>query len=262
MAGAPVLTLANITLTNVAINEAPAVYTGSPDHAPPGYYAPKHGVLQVIGKVINNGGVIEAGRNNRIGGGSLDIVLERQTTFINKGIIETYADNQLTITGTDHSKLENDATINAFGGPVVISTHLTGVGTVNVENAGVGLESSVELSAAVDAGQTFHLYRGPLQLDAPASFLGQVSIDAQGGGSVRLEGLTAASWGAHADLVEFFDNAGKVVDTLRFTSPQDATTLAIYTTPDATYGSTINVVNAHPFGAPAGAFILPYHAIA
>jgi len=87
--------------------------------------------------------------------------------------------------------------------------------------------------------------------------LGQINLGVEG--AVRLEGLHAASWDAVDNVVELFNKASNIIDALRFTTPQDATTLAIYTTPDAKYGTTVNVVTAQPFGAPVGAAILPYN---
>lgn len=258
-ADTPTLVLRNVRLTKVAVSEAPPLYMGPYDGAPPGYYLPRHGIIQIIGTVMNDGGSIEAGRNDRIGGGSLDIAMQGRATLINTGSLGSVVYNRLTISGAHGGSLENRGTIDATGGPVIISAHLTGVGGVNVNNAGVGLASSVEIDAAVDAGQTFHLHRGLLQLDKPLSFLGQVDIDAQGGGAVRLEGLDPASWNAVGDIVKFFDNAGRTIDTLRFIAPQNSTTLTVYVTPDVKYGAAVNIVNTHPFGVPTGGTVLPYN---
>lgn len=158
--------------------------------------------------------------------------------------------------------MENDGTINAASGTVTISTHLAGTGDTYTSAAGGGgFSGNVELNAAVDAGQTFRISQGSLQIDRPHRFLGQVDLGpTQFGGTACLEGLKAASWDATGNLVEFFNDAGKVVDTLRFTAPQDSTTLAVYVTPDAAHGTRINVVAAQPFGAPTVAAILRYGA--
>ena len=258
---APSLTLRNVTLTNVAISEAPPLYSGPFDAAPPGYYSPKYGVLRIAGTVTNDGGLIEGGRNSLGPAASLTVNLNAGATLINKGTLAAYPAGKLTIAGHGRA-VENDGVINASGGKVTISTHLTGVGDTYTSAAGGGgFSGNVEINAAVDAGQTFHISQGSLQLDRPHSFLGQIDLGpTQFGGTVRLEGLKAASWDAAGSLVEFFNHAGKVIDTLQFTAPQDATTLVVYTTPDAAHGTAVNIVSAHPFGAPAGATILPYNA--
>lgn len=252
---APSLTLRNVTLTNVAISEAPPLYSGPFNEAPPGYYSPKYGVLQIAGTVTNDGGLIEGGRNSLGPTASLNVDLSAGATLINKGTLAAYPAGQLTIAGHGRGTVENDGVINASDGKVAISTHLTGVGDTYTSAAGGGgFSGSVEINAVVDAGQTFHISQGSLQLDRPHRFLGQIDLGpTQFGGTVRLEGLKAASWDVAGSLVEFFNHAGKVIDTLQFITPQDATTLAVYVTPDATHGTTINVVSAHPFGAPAGA---------
>ncbi len=260
MAGAPFLTLKNVTLTNVAISEAPPFYNGPYKDAPPGYYSAKYGTLHIVGTVTNDGGSLEGGRNSLGPAASLSIVMDTGATLINNGALAAYPAGHLTIAG--HGKVENNGTINAAGGTVAISTHLTGTGDTYTSAAGGGgFSGNVELNAAVDAGQTFYISQGSLQIDRPHRFLGQIDLGpTQFGGTVRLEGLKAASWDATGNLVEFFNDAGKVVDTLRFTAPQDSTTLAIYVTPDAAHGTRVNIVAAQPFGAPTGAAILPYDA--
>jgi len=237
----------------VLVNERPQLDT------PRTTYDPKYGSIRVVGTVTNDGGIFEAGQNDRTPGSSLTIAIDSDATLINKGFLESYAYNRLTIGGGPDSTLENDGSIIAFGGPITVSVHLTGVGETNIVGAGVGLSSSVEIDAAVEAGQTFHIGRGPLQLDQPLTFLGQVEINQQDlGGSVRLEALDAASWDIKDSLVEFFNASGDRIDTLQFTTPRDPATLAVYTTPDANYGQTVNVTNSRPFGVPSNGTVLPY----
>ncbi len=260
-AGAPSLTLNNVTLTNVAISEAPPLYAGPYNEAPLGYYSPKYGILQIVGAVTNDGGLIEGGRNSLGPAAGLNIVMATGATLINKGVLAAYPAGQLTIAGHGPATVENDGTINATGGKVTISTHLTGVGNVYTSAAGGGgFSGSVELNAAVDAGQTFHISQGSLQIDQPRSFLGRVDLGpTQFGGTVRLERLDAASWDAKGSLFELFNAAGKVVDTLQFTTPQTSATLIVSSISDAAYGPGVSIAS-HPFGPPAtGANVLPYH---
>lgn len=258
---APSLVLRNVTLTNVTVSEAPPPYAGPYNDAPPGYYSPKYGNLLIAGVVTNDGGLIEGGRNSLGPAASLNIVMATGATLLNKGTLAAYPAGQLTIAGHGPATVENDGAINATGGKVTISTHLTGVGNIYTSTAGGGgFSGSVELNAAVDAGQTFHISQGSLQIDQPRSFLGLVDLGpAQLGGTVRLESLNAASWDAKGTLLELFNAAGKAIDTLQFTSPPTATMLAVSNIPDATYGHAVSIVS-HPFGSPAtGANVLPYH---
>lgn len=261
----PTLVLWNETLDKVDISNAPISYAGPANQAPPDYYSGKHGIIIVREQVTNNGGVIEAGRNNRMPGSSLDVVLAQGATLINKGTLEAYPGSQLTISGNSGSKLENDASIGAMGGKVIISTHLTGTGDIYDNNAGAGLSSSVEIDAMVDAGQTFHVSRASLQIDQPLSFLGQIASDPTGpGGLIGLNGLDAASWDVNKNSLEFLNAAGSVIDTLRFTLPQDATTLdaamlRVYVALDATHGQAVTVLTGRSPGLPPNATVLPYH---
>ncbi len=117
----------------------------------------------------------------------------------------------------------------------------------------------LELKDAVDAGQTFHISESALQVDQPASFLGQIDGNLQQYGEVKLEGLAAASWDVNGNSLEFLDAAGSVVDTLRFTTPQDHAMLAVYNRADPTYGNTMVVGASRFYGPPAGTPFLPCH---
>ena len=76
---------------------------------------------------------------------------------------------------------------------------------------------------------------------------------------MRLETLNAASWDTRGNLLEVFNAAGKVIDTLQFTTPQTRTTLVVRNTPDAIYGHTLTITS-QPFGSsPPGVDLLPYH---
>ncbi len=257
-AGAPVLALANVTLTNVKISEAPAPYSGPVSSAPPGYYNAKYGTVWVAGKVVNDGGVIEGGRDFRAGT-SLNVSLQPASTLVNEGVLLAGPLSQLNVTGYSGSKLENDKTIDASGGKVTVSAHLTGVGEVDVINSGPGLSSEVELDAAVDAGQTFRIQRGILQVDQPASFLGKVDLSGTPLGQVRLEGLSAASWDTKGSLLELFNAAGSRIDVLRFTTPQDPTKLLVYSAPDPSHGHAVTITPSFPNMAPPSATVLPQH---
>lgn len=251
----PTLTLRNVTLTNVSINNALPLYTGPFSDTPPGYYAAKYGAVQIVGTVTNDGGVIEAGRLGRGNGGSLTINLKGHATLVNTGSLEAVGGYQLNVSGNGGSTLENDGTINSVGGPIVISTHLTGVGTVEVLPGGIPYSSSVEINAAVDAGQTFEIQRGALQLDEPLSFLGQVQL--VGNGVVVLEGLPAASWDAVDDKVEFFNAAGETIDTLQVTTPDEGATLAVFSKPASTGSAEVGVLVLHPGQGTNGFNFLP-----
>ncbi len=257
---APSLVLRNVTLTNVTISEAPPPYAGPYIDAPPGYYSPKYGNILIAGAVTNDGGLMEGGRNSLGPAASLNIVMAPGATLINKGTLAAYPAGQMTIAGHGPATVENDGAISAAGGKVTISTHLAGVGNVYTSAAGGGgFSGSVELNAAVDAGQTFHISQGTLQIDHPRSFLGQVDLGpTQFGGTVRLERIDAASWDAKGSLLELFSAAGKVIDTLQFTTPQSAATLLVSSISDAAYGPGVSIAG-YPHGSPpTGAHILPY----
>ena len=254
--GAPTLSLANATLTNVEINEAPPAPSGM---APTGYYSPKYGAVSVSGTVVNNGGTIEGGRDSRLAG-NLTVSLQPGATLVNKGRLVADPLSRLTITGTSGTNIENDKSIVAAGGTVSISAHLTGTGEVDVQVPGSGTTSKVELNAAVEAGQTFQIARSVLQIDQPASFLGQVDVaGSQGPGQVKLEGLNAASWDAQGSLVELFDATGARIDTLRFTTPQTPAALSVYSAPDTTFGHAVMLMPTVGTVPPTGATLLPQH---
>jgi len=169
----------------------------------------------------------------------------------------------MSIVGYDGSTLQNDRLVDAGGGKLTISAHLTGTGTVAATSAlAHSAQGKVELQAAVDAGQTFRLSDATMQIDQPLSFQGGIETGRGGGGAVALEGLSAASWDINDNTVELFDAGGSIVDTLRFTTPQDATTIAVFTKPDATYGSSIVVGTIYApniiYGNPAPGSLLPY----
>jgi len=249
---APTLVVLDATLKNVLVDTA--------SESPGLDYSPaKHGTLVVAGTVTNDGGQIESGRGNLLfGGDSLDVTIAPGSTLINKGSIYASPGNQMTISGGDGSTLENDGTINAAGGSVTISTHLTGTGDVS---AGRGAQQGphLELKGAVDAGQTFHIFEGAIQVDQPLSFLGQIDGSLQQTGAVLLEGLAAASWDLNGSAVEFFDAGGSVIDTLRLTAPADPSTLAVFSEANPTYGNTVVVGSSHFSQPPTGTPLLPYH---
>jgi len=248
----------NADLQKVTIDNAPASYTGQPDQKPTDYNAGRHGYIDVGGRVTNDGGLIEAGRGDIVlPGNSLDIVVASGSTLINTGPIGATPGNTMAVTGSQDSTLENSGTVFSSGANVTISAHLTGSGDVNV-NRGPGFSGSMEINAAVDAGQTFHLFRAALQIDQPLGFLGQIDSNTQGG-RVTLEGLAATSWDISGSSVEFLNAAGSVVDTLRFTTPQASAALTVYSVPDATYGSAMAVNVGPGFGAPTSGSLLPYH---
>lgn len=257
---APQLVALNVTFTNVVIDNAPPTYTGPDDQRPADYYAPRYGSVFVIGTVVNDGGAIIAGRaNNYLGIGNLDVTIAPGSTLINQGSLIATPQSALRIIASDSSTLENDQGISANGGRITIGAHLTGRGDVSASGGlGGGVTGAVELQAAVDAGQTFHLSRGVLQVDQPFSFMGQVDTSLQqGGGRVILEGITAASWDVNGNTVELFDAGGATVDTLQFTKPQDLALLQVYVAPDATYGSAVSL--SLGFGPPVNGSLLPYY---
>ncbi len=254
-ASAPMLALFNDTLRNVNISNTPAPFSGP--MAPPDYFSAKYGTVLIGGKVVNDGGTIEAARGSRVGGNNLSIAVQSGSTLVNKGTLLSGPNSQLTISG---SSVENDYRIVAEGGHVTLSAHLTGTGDAYVNNAGVGLDSRIEINAAVDAGQTVHIGRGPLQLDQPTSFLGQVELPTAGAlGGVFVEGLSPASWDVKGNLLELFDGVGGRIDTLRFTTPETQASLAVYERPDATYGNTVLVSSSNFFPPPSGTTVVPYH---
>ena len=250
----------NVTFKNVDINNISPPYT---DQAPADYYSLKHGRLFVGGTVTNDGGSISTVSNQGSGGrNSIDITVGPGSTLINKGTISVNVGSTMTITGYGGSTVENNQLIRCASGDMTISTHLTGTGVIGVSGGALGgaYGGSLEIDAAVDAGQTVSLGRAVLQLDQPLSFMGQVSADPSfGGGRVDLEGLSAASWGVNGSSVEFFDAAGSLVNTLRFTTPQDAGALAVYATTDPAYGSVVSIGSGGGFGAPTPDALLPYH---
>lgn len=248
------LVLWNSTLKNVLVGNAVPSPTG------PDYRLAKHGTVLIAGTVTNDGGEFEAGKGDLLfGGNSLDIVVEPNSTLINKGVIAATPGNQMTITGYGGSTLENDGSIVAAGGGITIATHLTGTGDVRVSR-GAHFSGNLELKDAVDAGQTFHVSLTALQVDKPLSFLGAIDADPQqGGGAVWLEGLGAASWDVNGSAVEFFDAGGSMIDALRLTTPQAPDALTVYARPDPTFGSTVVVGTGPFFGPPTGTPLLPYH---
>jgi len=258
------LVMWNVTLEHVTINNAPVPYTGPANKVPPGQYAGRHGLIMIGGVVTNDGGSIDTGRSSEpSSGNSLDIALAPQATLVNKGQIGATTSDTMNITGQDGSTLENDGTIFALGGKVTISTHLTGVGDVDADYGPNRGASIVELNAAVEAGQTFVLNRGSLQIDQPLSFFGQIKADPQQEtGQVALVGLAATSWDVHGNSVEFFDSANSVIDTLRFTTPQDPAALKVYALPDRFYGSAVAVSYGYGYGPSTPASVLPYHTAA
>lgn len=261
-AGAPVLVLQDVTLKNVKLSEAPPHYQGPVGGSPPGYYAAKFGKIAIKGSVINDGGMIEGGRDSLGPSTSLSIVLDPGAALINKGTLAALPSGQLTISGAGAGRVENDGSINALGGRVLVSTHLTGVGSISTSNSGGGgYSGSVEIKAAVDAGQTFHISQGSLQVDQPISFLGKVDLGVpQLAGTVRLEGLNAASWDVKGSLLELFNTTGAKIGSLQFTTPQSRATLVVSSLADATYGHTVSVTASHPSGpASTSLSVLPYY---
>ncbi len=256
------LVLQNVTLKNVKLNEAPPLYNGPVSGSPPGYYAAKFGTVLVRGTVTNDGGVIEGGRDSLGPNASLKMVLDPGAALINKGVLTAFPSGQLVISGRGSARVENDGSISAAGGKVTISVHLTGVGNTYTSAAGGGgFSGGVEISAAVDAGQTFHISQGSLQIDQPLSFLGKVDLGApQIAGTVRLEALNAASWEVKGSLLELFNTTGAVIGSLQFTTPQSQATLVVSNLSDATYGHVVSVTASHPSGpASTSPGILPYH---
>jgi len=247
----PELVMLNVTLKNVRVDEATTSSANQPNSLSP------HGNILVAGSVTNDGGTIAAQRGN-VPGGSLDVTIAPGSTLINKGSIYASPGGQLTISGSDGSTLENDGTISAAGGDVIISTHLTGTGDV-FASRGQQHSPYLELKDAVDAGQTFHVSQAAIQIDQPASFLGQIDGSMQQTGVVQLEGLAAASWDVNGSSIEFFDGGGSVIDTLRFTAPQDPSTLAVYSEADPTYGNAVVVGSSQLYQPSTGTPLLPYH---
>lgn len=261
-ATAPMLVLQNVTLKNVKVSEAPPRYTGPPSGSPPGYYSAKFGMVSIKGSVTNDGGVIEGGRDSLGPSTSLKIVLDAGAALINKGHLSAFPSGQLAISALGAAKVENDGSISADGGKVLISTHLTGVGSITTTTAGGGgFSGAVEVNAAVDAGQTFHISQGSLQIDRPLRFLGTVDLGMpQLAGTVRLEGLDAASWDTKGSLLELFNASGAAIASLHFTTPQSQATLVVSKLVDATFGHAVTVTASHPSAPPSTSpSILPYH---
>lgn len=261
-AGAPMLVLQDVTLKNVKLSEAPAHYQGPVSGSPPGYYAAKYGAVAIKGSVTIDGGMVEGGRDSLGPSTVLKIVLDPGAVLINKGTLAAFPSGELTISGAGAGRVENDGSINDLGGKVTISTHLTGVGSISTSNSGGGgYSGSVEIKAAVDAGQTFHISRGSLQVDQPISFMGKVDLGVpQLAGTVRLEGINAASWDVKGSLLELFSAAGAVIGSLQFTTPQSQASLVVGNLADATYGHTVSITASQPSGpASTSLSVLPYH---
>ncbi len=245
-------------LEDVTLDNSPPLYSGPASGRPADDFTGRHGVLVVGGEVTNDGGTIEAGRGNLLlPGNSLDIVVAPYSTLINKGSVGATPGNTMAISGYDGSALENDGQVFAAGGAVTVGVDLTGVGSVSLSKGPPGFGSSVEVQAAVDAGQTFDLGLGTgLRIDQPMSFLGSVSL---GDGQVALEGLQAQSWDENGSAIDFFDGSGGLIDTLRLAAPQDPSSLKVAVAPDPTYGSAVLVGAGPLFSPPASATLLPYH---
>lgn len=258
----------NTTLTNVMIDNNPPPIPNPVGPPPAGYTTGRHGVLVVGGTTTNDGGTIMAGRGylysgQPLSGNSLDILIAPQSTLINKGTIVAgpTGGNTMTVSGYGGSALENDGHILVNSGKVTISTDLTGTGSVEVTSGSSHSASgSLELGAAVDAGQTINITFGSLQIDQPASFLGQVALGS-GSGAVTLKGLQAESWDLSGNALEFFDAAGAVIGTLRLATPTDPASLRVYETSNATYGSAVSVSYGllGPSQSDTTPVLLPYH---
>ena len=261
-ASAPVLVLQDITLKNVKLSEAPPHYQGPVGASPPGYYAAKFGMIWIKDTVTNDGGMIEGGRDSLGPATGLKILLNPGAALINKGTLAAFPAGQLTVSGSGAARVQNDGSINALGGKVIISTHLTGVGSISTSNSGGGgYSGSVEVNAAVDAGQTFHISQGSLQIDQPLKFLGKIDLGAsQLAGTVRLEGLNAASWDVKGSLLELFNAAGTFIGSLQFTTQQSKATLVVSNLPDPSYGHAVSVTASHSSGPSSTSVgVLPYH---
>lgn len=261
-ATAPTLVLQNVTLKNVKLSEAPPHYTGPVSGSLPGYYSAKFGTVSIKGTVTNDGGMMEGGRDSLGPNASLKIDLDAGAALINKGTLAAFPSGQLTISAHGVARVENDGAISAAGGKVTISAHLTGVGSAMTSTAGGGgFSGSIEVNAAVDAGQTFHISQGSLQIDQPASFLGKVDLGVpQLAGTVHLEALNAASWDMKGSLLELFNAAGAAIGSMQFTTPQSQATLVVSNLSDAVYGHVVSITANHPSGpASTSPSVLPYH---
>lgn len=261
-ASAPVLVLQDVTLKNVKLSEAPPHYQGPVEGSPPGYYAAKFGMIWIKETVTNDGGMIEGGRDSLGPATSLKILLNPGAALINKGTLAAFPGGQLTISGSGSGKVENDGSINALGGKITISTHLTGVGSTSTSTSGGGgYSGSIEINAAVDAGQTFHISQGSLQIDQPLKFFGKVDLGVpQLAGTVRMEALDAASWDVKGSMLELFNAAGAAIGSLQFTTPQTQATLVVSNLADAAYGHAVSITASHPSGpASTSLNVLPYH---
>ena len=261
-ATAPMLVLQDVMLKNVKLSEAPPHYAGPVSGSPPGYYSAKYGAVWIKGVVTNDGGMIEGGRDSLGPATGLKILLNPGAALINKGTLAAFPGGQLTISGSGAARVENDGSINALGGKVMISTHLTGVGSTSTSTSGGGgYSGSVEINAAVDAGQTFHISQGSLQIDQPLGFLGKIDLGVpQLAGTVRMEGLNAASWDMKGSLLELFNAAGAAIGSLQFTTPQSRATLVVSNLADAAYGHAVSITASHSSGpASTSLSVLPYH---
>lgn len=87
VAGAPSLTLKNVTLTNVAVSEAPPLYNGPYKDTQPGYYPAKYGTLHIVGTATNDGGLLEGRRNSLGPVANFGIVMDTGATLTNNGAL-------------------------------------------------------------------------------------------------------------------------------------------------------------------------------
>ncbi len=233
------LLVANATLTNVAINES------APD-----YNALKTGTLAIKGHVVNDGGSFVAAGNgpqhSNHGGNVLDIEMQPGAKLVNEGVIRADPGTSVNIDGSD-GRVENDGAIGAYGGTVTIASRLTGTGDV-VSSENMMLGGSVELKSAVGAGQTVHLDRGTVQIDAPQSFLGSLDIPAYRG-FATLEGLGATSWATDGNLLELFNGSGALADTVRLAPQATPVDLKVSAITDPTYGQGVLISAAPPGGS-------------
>jgi len=228
------LTVANATLKNVRIDEVTGV---------PGDYAARTGTLVIKGQVVNDGGAFVADGNvpvNHV----LNIEMRPGATLVNEGTIGADPGASLNVDGSDAAGLENDGTISAVGGTVTVSAHLTGTGDLYAAEGRL-LGGSIELKGAVDAGQTVHLNRGGVQVDAPDQFLGSVDLPAVSGG-LSLEGLDAASWASDGNLLELFNASGALADTVRLTPQANPVDLKVSAFTDPTYGQGVSITAVPP----------------
>ena len=231
------LLVANATLTNVAIDEVTGI---------PGDYAAKTGILVIKGQVVNDGGSFVAEGNVAVGH-VLDIEMQPHARLVNDGVIAADPAASLNIDGSD-ARVENDGTIGAYGGTVTIASRVTGTGDV-ISTDGMILGGRIEFESGVGAGQTVHIERGAVQIDAPQSFLGSLDLPAYSG-FASLEGLNAASWATDGSLLELFDRSGALADTVRLTPQASPVDLKVSAITDPTYGSGV-LISAAPPGQPS-----------